>query len=216
VFFLDDFPLNALPRLTHYGSASLDGRHGVENDCHFGYEFVYVEAGSANLVLNEFEAPLCIAGEDLIITAPFVKRRLMKPAASFETSVMEHVESCLRLNFAKGVSLDELAKMSGYHPAYLCRKFKEKKGLPPRAHLNEYRIRAWPRLRHSAVSATPPISATSSSGRPGSPQAPTLRPSRPKGREGGKRVPHRVGADLVRRPAFAISTCAPVIPCHSR
>ena len=142
MFFLDDFPLNALPRLTHYGSASLDGRHGVENDCHFGYEFVYVEVGSANLVLNEFEAPLCIAGEDLIITAPFVKRRLMKPAASFETSVMEHVESCLRLNFAKGVSLDELAKMSGYHPAYLCRKFKEKKGLPPRAHLNEYRIRA--------------------------------------------------------------------------
>jgi AraC-like DNA-binding protein len=142
VFFLDDFPLNALTRLTHYGFASLDGRLGVENDCHFGYEFVYVEAGSANLVLNEFEAPLCIAGEDLIITAPFVKRRLMKPAASFETSVMEHVESCLRLNFAKGVSLDELAKMSGYHPAYLCRKFKEKKGLPPRAHLNEYRIRA--------------------------------------------------------------------------
>jgi len=65
----------------------------------------------------------------------------MQPAASFETSVMEHVESCLRLNFAKGVSLDELAKMSGYHPAYLCRKFKEKKGLPPRTHLNEYRIR---------------------------------------------------------------------------
>jgi len=73
--------------------------------------------------------------------APFVKHRLMQPAASFETSVMEHVESCLRLNFAKGVSLDELAKMSGYHPAYLCRKFKEKKGLPPRTHLNEYRIR---------------------------------------------------------------------------
>lgn len=68
MFFLDDFPLSALPRLTHYGFASLDGRHGVENDCHFGYEFVYVEVGSANLVLNEFEAPLCIAGEDLIIT----------------------------------------------------------------------------------------------------------------------------------------------------
>jgi AraC-like DNA-binding protein len=70
-----------------------------------------------------------------------VTRRLMQPTQSFEEAVMDRVEAYLRLNYAKPVSLGQLAKMSGYHPAYLCRKFKETKGLPPKAYLNKHRIR---------------------------------------------------------------------------
>ncbi len=61
-----------------------------------------------------------------------VRRRLIQPAHSFEAAVMDCVEAYLRLNYANPASLGELAKMSGYHPAYLCCKFKENKGLPHR------------------------------------------------------------------------------------
>jgi len=67
-----------------------------------------------------------------------VRRSLMQPAQSLEAAVMDRVEAYLRLNYANPVSLGELSKISGYYPAYLCRKFKENKGLPPKAHLRAY------------------------------------------------------------------------------
>jgi AraC-like DNA-binding protein len=56
----------------------------------------------------------------------------MQPAQSLEAAVMDRVDAYLRLNSANPVSLGELAKMSGDHPAYLCRKFKENKDSRPR------------------------------------------------------------------------------------
>ena len=255
MFFLEDFPLESFPRLTHSGKASLASRHGVVNHCHFGYEFVYVESGSAELVLDEAAAPLRVAKGDLIVTAPLVehtfrlepslfemrwigfqagdrvararssmfpgavarsgfrnagslglryfgedrdplleglatgiplsdhlvvhrmpeageiigriqreirenlaladrfvcikvlelfaviKRRLALPEKGPAPSVPDQIESFLRLNFALPLTLGELGRISGYHPAYLCRKFKEEKGLSPMAYLGEYRIR---------------------------------------------------------------------------
>lgn len=255
MFFLEDFPLESFPRLTHSGKANFESRHGVVNHCHFGYEFVHVESGSAELVLNEADAPLRVAKGDLIITAPLVehtfrletslfemrwigfqagnrvararssmfpgalarsgfrnagslglryfgeerdplleglatgipmsdhlvihrlseageiigriqreirenlaladrfvcikvlelfaviKRRLALPTKGSAPSVSDQIESFLRLNFALPIALGELGRISGYHPAYLCRKFKEEKGLSPMAYLGEYRIR---------------------------------------------------------------------------
>ena len=255
MFFLEDFPLESFPRLTHSGKANFESPHGVVNHCHFGYEFVHVESGSAELVLNEADAPLRVAKGDLIITAPLVehtfrletslfqmrwigfqagnrvararssmfpgalarsgfrnagslglryfgeerdplleglatgipmsdhlvihrlseageiigriqreirenlaladrfvcikvlelfaviKQRLALPTKGSAPSVSDQIESFLRLNFALPITLGELGRISGYHPAYLCRKFKEEKGLSPMAYLGEYRIR---------------------------------------------------------------------------
>jgi AraC-like DNA-binding protein len=255
VFFLEDFPLESFPRLTHSGTASFGSRHRVVNHCHFGCEFVYVQSGSAELVLDEAAAPQWITKEDLIVTAPLIehtfrlepslfemrwigfqagervararssmfsgalarsgfrnagslglryfgegsdplleglvtgipisdhlvmhrmpeageiigriqreirenlaladrfilikvlelfaviKRRLALPAKGFAPSVSDQIESFLRLNYALPLALGDLGRISGYNPAYLCRKFREEKGLSPMAYLSEYRIR---------------------------------------------------------------------------
>ena len=255
MFVLEDFPLESFPRLTHSGKAGLDSHHNVVNHCHFGFEFVYVKSGSAELILNEASAPVWITAEDLIVTAPLVehtfrlepshfemtwigfqagdrvararksmfpgtvarngfrnvgnldlryfgedhdplleglatgiplrdhlvmhrmseageiisriqceirdnlvladrfvcikilelfaviKRRLASPMNGTALSVSDQIESYLRLNFALPITLGELGRISGYHPAYLCRKFREEKGISPMAFLNDYRIR---------------------------------------------------------------------------
>jgi AraC-like DNA-binding protein len=252
-YYLVDFPLINLPRLTHFGHATFTSSHNVDNHCHFGYELVYFYEGSTRLIVNKNGNPVFINKEDLLITAPFVEhkfsinpsnlliswlgfqtgrqiakasfsmfprdllfnkfqkndvdlsyteeknedildnisnelhindyviihkmpeageiflklkeeilnrreyvkdliyikvlellttvaRKIFESNNNYKCEVIDYVDNYLKLNYKHQVTLENLSKVTGFNPTYLCRKYKAVKGITPLVFLNNFRI----------------------------------------------------------------------------
>ncbi len=79
----------------------------------------------------------------------------LAPDAGTASSAITKVERTLEQRFRENLSLNELAKLTGYHPAYLARLFKSQRGLSPRQYLRRLKINhAKDLLRHSSFTLT--------------------------------------------------------------
>lgn len=68
-------------------------------------------------------------------------RKATANAKSKTSETVERVKRHLEINYAKKITLDELARFAGMNKSRLVRRFHREIGFPPRAFLNRVRVR---------------------------------------------------------------------------
>ena len=67
-----ELPFPHMPRLTHFGYSACVDRYTYEPHYHFGYEFIYVTRGKAEIELFQDKEPITFQEDDICIIAPRV------------------------------------------------------------------------------------------------------------------------------------------------
>lgn len=98
-FELREFPVPSFPRLTHFGYCSSEGGHRFAAHRHLGYEFLYIESGSADVRLEPGAEAVRLESHDCVLTPPGVEH-------CFE------VPDCGMSYFWAGVQTDEVVRTS--------------------------------------------------------------------------------------------------------
>lgn len=69
-----------------------------------------------------------------------LRASLPAPSAGSENTAVKRAKQWIEAHYAEDLALTDLARITGLHPAYLCRVFSEATGVPPHAYLIAVRV----------------------------------------------------------------------------